>query len=90
MTEHSGLTQRERLQKCRELAEDARIAAKAGDTQAARAHYLALAAQWAGIVADIERRQGLPNDAAESQSALVVGGGSPEAQGHRVPSSTAL
>ena len=59
MTEYSGLTWHERLLKCRELAEDARIAAEDAGTRHARDRYLIIAAQWEGIVADIERRLGL-------------------------------
>jgi len=56
MTGYSGLTQRERLQKCRDLAEDARIAAEGADAHYSRDHYLIIAAQWAEIAGDIERR----------------------------------
>jgi len=52
----SGLTQRERLQRCRDLAEDARIAAEGAGAHSLRDYYLTIAAQWAGIASDIERR----------------------------------
>jgi hypothetical protein len=56
MSGYSGLTWTERILKCCELAERARLNAEAAGTLHARERYLTIAEQWAGLAVDIERR----------------------------------
>jgi hypothetical protein len=56
MSAYSGLTWTERILKCCELAERARLNAEAAGSLHARERYLTIAEQWAGLAADIERR----------------------------------
>ena len=57
MSEYSGLTWNERILRCCELAERARLNAERAETLHARERYLTIADQWAGLAADIEWRQ---------------------------------
>ena len=56
MSGYSGLTWNERILRCCELAERARLNAESATTVSARERYLTIAEQWAALAADIERR----------------------------------
>jgi hypothetical protein len=56
MSGYSGLTWNERILRCCELAERARLNAESAPTVSASERYLTIAGQWAALAADIERR----------------------------------
>ena len=56
MSGYSGLTWNERILRCCELAEGARLRAEAATAIHARERYLTIAGQWMGLALDIERR----------------------------------
>ena len=56
MSGYSGLTWTERVLKCCELAERARLNAEAASSPHARERYLTIAEQWAELALDIEQR----------------------------------
>jgi hypothetical protein len=69
MSGYSGLTWTERIVKCCELAERARLNAEAATSLHARERYLTIAEQWAGLAVDIEQRhRDMRRDAAHSGS----------------------